>query len=1341
MLLTALDSKCIQGRLLSSTSRHEYLVDAVINALQTGANNEHSAIRGEDDAKTTSFWPALQIFVTLLDRLGFRFWNFTLSQPEDIFLVILKNKFFQLELHAEVDSHQEVSTSAVLGSESIPDPGGVEFGDSQMVYDWSSTIHSGSSSDNPKSAYREPSTKVHTAFSWIHPFVASLLEFGKVAEKPSTLSLSFAGCVLGQKPSLGDENNLWESLPSLDHSITLAVLRECRMYNQCLLSLSQLVHLLFTRERFSLMLETKDSWLPLISTATALFCSAARNPRSPRRSFVYSIGNVATTPAIPGSLTNASKVTVGILNSSVGRKSSHAAAIVTLINQCSNNTPLQLSRRRAVNNQAVSTKLNADSISFALQQVIETCLSNQDLEGPFLPFGPTSSLLVSMKREGSLHLPLKKVGNDSTICTEPVVSIKQEKEDLASFSLQGSNECEYPSALPSFGLPVSIKRESAYQGQSCTASSKDSSKLSPEFGLDLDNEESDVDASDSSSDEFPSFYEQLHELHSNRKRVGGGCPTLSKRVKRQSVKKAEPANHRSKQPRVRTAGACWSSKRTKGRSSVSSEPIVISSDSDTEPLPDVGHSLTVSLGIPTCINKASGKDPSKVADYPDSFSDDCDTPLLNANPAVFGFVGPVAAAKTDKLADLESVGGAQEKTSCQVEMAVTIHSPRDRNQGIPVLVQRADSTTSTSSPEGTGQVPASHDGTGSTSSNRRLGSTPKLVKQVSVQMEVDNSRPEQSEEAPLSNVSVFPDSQIDSNFVFEDFSSQVQHCDDCSDLEESDNAVTLAARQVSKKPCGVEASFFPADYYAPLPSDKKVADDCESSSSESDLSPRLVHSPSPVPIYQKTFKVPSIIVDGQNLSSQPSVRIKPCKLIVPKVSSNSSLQNTEPVSPYTRYRQQCDTFLHSNKCWPWFVESNPDPHAATTSLVVSVPLNILQHKPWVWKEQERVEDGAVLAMSSMVKSTTARAHPPQLNLGCADPGIALNDCLPEEGITSNADESASRGDNHSNEDPCLFDEIDVFTSSQVDVAGEVLLTTERLTLEPEFTSTVKNSSSNSDDKGPAELVVTIDNVKPVLAVVPGWADKVKPTVTKPHFAQNVNKSFDIQHAHMSVGEINIQVPPRSPLLESPKHSMASLPRPTSEPKLPIAKTLCPSSVPTSAPMLPTARRPCPSSLLTSAPKLPTVRTRTPCPSSLLTNAPMLPIARRPCPSSLPLAFATEHNKRNSPCLVQPARTSPTSPSITPPRNVTPLSEIHMQVPAPLVQNRPFTPQPKVCQKRGSFFNKFLHWDPAWFFDDSFHPHWLLEKAPQYIPDVFDSHQQYFHAFEPLILLELWDTVS
>ena len=218
MLLKVLDHKCIQDRLLTSTSDHKYLVDKVIQVLQAQTTEKCG-----EDARTAVFWPALEILAILLDRLGYRFWHFTSALPEELFLVIVKTGLFQLELRRG-QSNSEVSTSVELRSkEALDHPAGDELLSlSQMVYGWDSND---SHPDNPEAAYQEPSsTKVHTAFSWLCPFVNSLLEFGQAAEKPAELSLNLASGILGQETSAG---NVSVSLPSLGEPMTFERLKDC----------------------------------------------------------------------------------------------------------------------------------------------------------------------------------------------------------------------------------------------------------------------------------------------------------------------------------------------------------------------------------------------------------------------------------------------------------------------------------------------------------------------------------------------------------------------------------------------------------------------------------------------------------------------------------------------------------------------------------------------------------------------------------------------------------------------------------------------------------------------------------------------------------------------------------------------------------------------------------------------------------------------------------------------------------------------------------------------------------------------------------------------------------
>ena len=1257
MLLKVLDHKCIQDRLLTSTSDHKCLVDKVIQVLQTQMTENCE----EDVTRTAVFWPALEILAILLDRLGYRFWNFTSALPEELFLVIVKTGLFQFELQRG-QSNSEVSTSVVLQSKEALDPAGDELLSlSQMVYGWDSNdCHP----DNPEAAYQErSSTKVHTAFSWLCPFVNSLLEFGQAAEKPAALSLNLASRILGQETSVGNES---VSVPGLNKPMTFELLKECLTYDQCLLFLSQLVHLLFAHERYLLLLNTKESWLALISSAMVLFCNSSKTHRAPRRSFMFSVSSASPVPVLPTSLTSVSKVTLEILKSSAGRRVPGAVSIVNLINQHTNNTPLQLRSRRGLGGPATSSLLDVSGISAVLVQVLDACLFSQDLEGPYLPFErgeptrPASNLLVSVKREHHSNL-------------SPVVSIKREPFDPTITIKQEGGSDLYPT--------VQIRRHFKQEKDDCCV--PESSKTCTNFGLDLDDDVSDDCVqlqTDSSDEELPSFTEQMQFLLSNRKRAKSRTvPTRS--VKHQPSKTVQ---------------------RRRSKTTNSIEPIVISSDSDTEP------SLPVSLGID--IHKSNVTHSSN----------------SEALPVSLGISLRRTGSK-DIQVKTENVSHSSGE-DCTVRV------------DLPVLVQKADSTTtpSSSSPEGIGPISVG-------------GESGSMAPEVPRREPLDEDDVEQRMDTNelSSNECVLPDT----SFVYEDFSSQVL-VDEPSDDEGYGNAVALAAREVTH-PCHLEVL----------------------SLSDDDGAVPAFHKPAKVQIYHRRFKVPSLVVEGRTVSSQSSLKIRPCRLVLSKVSgttstgeyhSQGSLGDSwsaervgtlvvsipcDLLQQYASQNKPAGTLQEGNgkndgsfdrgTCVPMEVDllNEPQSHQSQNTLFPGEDLFTssqvyLDHEEVLMEQEDRNASRQVQVLSAggLLGDRPVNSPPAKVGTLLARPPVGGNEA---PGCGREVSEQTPQGLPYRNESrlpkPPTTCSKPPATPSGISCVQPPLPPSMPTVLPPAIPTALMATATRPPPLPP--LPAAIFSVPsafrpppppPPLPDVFSVPSSITPPPPPPSTCPVTPfDSIPTTRPATPPDDILPPLPPTSPVTPPPPPPSTSPVTPPEDIPLP---PLPPATSPVTPPddLLPSPPPPCP---VTNSDDVPLPMS----PGTLLDSMPLPPLpatcsvlstskSRFNC---LPPTVLTSGNSANVPN--QPAP-KPLAPPITSSRQS-------------LAQSPMFTSQAIPAQKKEFFYLKFLSWHPAWFMVDDYCPQGLLNAVPQGIPDVFGSFMQYFQVFEPLILLELWGTVS
>ena len=217
MFITALSGSCIRSRLISN---REDLIHAIINALDCSTSSSEA------------FWPALQCLRTLLHKLGSRFWQFVPPSYSFDYVLncILKSPQFKVELSKW---NEETFVSQDNGS------GADDSTNSQVVYDFlEETLDaqlSKSVSLMGSSLHRQ-----RLPFTWIIPFLQSLIDFGEVA---------------------------YEAIDALFHAVHSFPNKGSNrspLFNESLFTLSQMIQLLFSKEAYSILHQFKDEWFPVV---------------------------------------------------------------------------------------------------------------------------------------------------------------------------------------------------------------------------------------------------------------------------------------------------------------------------------------------------------------------------------------------------------------------------------------------------------------------------------------------------------------------------------------------------------------------------------------------------------------------------------------------------------------------------------------------------------------------------------------------------------------------------------------------------------------------------------------------------------------------------------------------------------------------------------------------------------------------------------------------------------------------------------------------------------------------------------------------------------------------
>ena len=416
-LVTAMDAECIRSRLMSSTSGHQQLTDAIINALvfQSDKNYAHHGRRKasydssrltSDKADSTIFWPAMQCLAILLDRLQFRFWSFTTQSAENVAKSILGNPYYHLELRRwslNGKDEEEISSSEVESEVSISEVEDDCVSNSQLVYSWGNgkKLRPREIKDTRSSQVAEHASDVcsseklrNAAFSWMFFLVQSLLDFGDIVSGTvgiilkalhSIYRLALAGKKSFEFFHLTSNPGTQSILP------TIPKLSESALCNESLLTLSRLAELLFSNSAYMLLLKFQSQWLSDVTEAVyaLLQTSGQRSKGGMQR------GLQAITP-LPSSLTHIVKFARSILTSSIAVEFSQSKDILSALSTSpsikASIPKYQCSSEHSLQGMTTSDSLlNCHGISEHFLLVLEKCQSVHDSSNPYLPFSEATS--------------------------------------------------------------------------------------------------------------------------------------------------------------------------------------------------------------------------------------------------------------------------------------------------------------------------------------------------------------------------------------------------------------------------------------------------------------------------------------------------------------------------------------------------------------------------------------------------------------------------------------------------------------------------------------------------------------------------------------------------------------------------------------------------------------------------------------------------------------------------------------------------------------------------------------------------------------------------------------
>lgn len=214
MLLKALDGKLLQSEQFwqkAARCGHCTLADAVVQTIQSShfdtnrQDCDSGSMSDDEDAgdpvpmhsvhlsapskslpTQTAFWPALQCFITLVERLGASFWKYSSYTPVQIIQKIVSNRHYCREVADRLKCNAAGSTGhtgkfpapSLTPSYDVSECAGEDnFTCSQMVYDWNTSAPSGRDDSVRSRRSKRKKRRGHDeVLQWCEPFVRSLVQ-------------------------------------------------------------------------------------------------------------------------------------------------------------------------------------------------------------------------------------------------------------------------------------------------------------------------------------------------------------------------------------------------------------------------------------------------------------------------------------------------------------------------------------------------------------------------------------------------------------------------------------------------------------------------------------------------------------------------------------------------------------------------------------------------------------------------------------------------------------------------------------------------------------------------------------------------------------------------------------------------------------------------------------------------------------------------------------------------------------------------------------------------------------------------------------------------------------
>lgn len=378
-ILAAMTKRCIQTSLLTSDLSHKELLELVLALLCNDPDKEYNISNfcshlESNKCTNTVFWPVLQCFVLLVDKLGSRFWMITRASPNSVLKLLKSNPYYQLQL--KICYNQAARLDASCDN---------DFTFSQLVYD---------DCLNKADKSLEPLQEPYHGFSlsWAVPFIKSLFDFGDYESSTIVELLGFI-CHIHSVSLHGDTNVSSTDLYQTVLPIEVVAERVDSLFlpQETLKCISQSVDVLFSQKVYSVLLQCKQAVFCMINVLCSHVLSRRKKPQQKSNQIKQYLSQTART------------YTSLVMYCSTEKT---ASKLWYLVNQIKSLSPfLSIISSQADSAHNHTDLLQPDELSETLVKMIADKESNQEIAGPFLyppsfsPMKKGTSTMSMIKQE------------------------------------------------------------------------------------------------------------------------------------------------------------------------------------------------------------------------------------------------------------------------------------------------------------------------------------------------------------------------------------------------------------------------------------------------------------------------------------------------------------------------------------------------------------------------------------------------------------------------------------------------------------------------------------------------------------------------------------------------------------------------------------------------------------------------------------------------------------------------------------------------------------------------------------------------------------------------------